>query len=89
MTSIKQLTAVAFAALAVVGFSASAEAYQGRGYGHWHGGYGHGHYGRGYYGHRHYRGYGWGGYPVWGYYPAWGYTYRDCYWRHGRRVCWY
>ncbi|AGK57440.1 hypothetical protein HYPDE_28808 [Hyphomicrobium denitrificans 1NES1] len=83
MTSTKQLAAAAFAALAVVGFSASAEAYHGRGYGHWHG-YRHGFYGRGYYGHR-----GYWGHRGWGYYPAWGYAYPHCYWRYGRRICWY
>jgi hypothetical protein len=81
MTSIKQLAAIAFAACAVVGFSASAEAYHGRGYRH---GYGHGH---GFYGHRRYWGHrGWGGS---GYYPGWGYYYPHCYWRYGRRICWY
>lgn len=81
MTSIKQLAAIAFAACAVVGFSASAEAYHGRGYRH---GYGHGH---GFYGHRRYWGHrGWGGSA---YYPAWGYYYPHCYWRYGRRICWY
>ena len=82
MKSIKQLAAIAFAALAVAGFSASAEAYQGHGYGHGHG-YRHGFHGRGYYGHRGYWGHGWG------YYPAWGYAYPGCYWRYGRRVCRY
>ena len=86
MSSLKQLAAVAVASCAVIGFSASAEAYQGHGYGHWHGhGYGHAHgfYGhRGYWGHRH-----WGG--GWGYYPAWGYYGPHCAWRYGRRFCWY
>jgi len=84
MRSIKQLAAVAVAAGAVIGFSASAEAYHGHGYGHWHG-YHHGFYGhRGYWGHR---GYGWGG---WGFYPAWDpYYYGGCYWRYGRRWCRY
>jgi hypothetical protein len=88
MTSIGQFTAVAFAALAVVGFSASAEAYRGHGGGHWHG-YRHGFHGRGYYGHRPYWGPRWGYDPAWSYYPAWGYPYQHCYWRYGRRVCWY
>ena len=71
----KKALSAAVAGLALVGFSAGAEARHGHG-GHFHAHFRHGGYGH-WHGHRGWGGWGWG--PAIGFYAPYGYAYYDDY----------